>query len=144
MTEDSNRGPKKFNIQHVVVLGAGVMGSQIAAHCINAGLNVKLLDLKSDDADRPNKTAEESIQNLPGMKPAPLGMPEWAERITPGNFEDHLEWVEDADWVCEVIVERMDIKKEMMSMIEKVRTPGTIVSSNTSGLPISEISEDVS
>jgi 3-hydroxyacyl-CoA dehydrogenase len=136
--------PKKFNIQSVLILGSGVMGSQIAAHCVNAGLKVKLLDLKSDDPKRPNKTVEESIQKLTKMNPAPLGDPEWAERITPGNFEDHLEWIAGTDWVCEVIVERMDIKKEMMAKIEKVRKPGTIVSSNTSGLPISQISEDVS
>ena len=78
------------------------------------------------------------------MNPAPLGLPDWADRIIPGNFEDNLDWIEDADWVCEVILERMDIKKSMMSNIEKVRKKGTIVSSNTSGLPISEISEDVS
>ncbi len=134
----------KYNIQNVVILGAGVMGSQIAAHCINAGLNVKLLDLKSDNEDRPNKTAEEAIQKLQKMNPAPLAKSDWTDRITPGNFEDHLEWISDADWVCEVIVERMDIKKEMMSRIEKVRKPETIVSSNTSGLPISEIGEDCS
>ncbi len=134
----------KFNIQNVLILGSGVMGSQIAAHCVNAGLKVKLLDLKSDDPKRPNITAEESIQKLIKMNPAPLGDPAWAERITPGNFEDHLEWATDADWICEVIVERMDIKKKMMARLEKVRKPGTIVSSNTSGLPISDISEDVS
>jgi 3-hydroxyacyl-CoA dehydrogenase len=144
MTEDSQLKAKKFNIQNVVILGSGVMGSQIAAHCINAGLNVKLLDLKSDVSDRPNKTVEENIQKLKKMNPSPLGLPEWADRITPGNFKDNLVWIEDADWVCEVIVERMDIKKEMMANIEKVRKKGTIVSSNTSGLPISDISEDVS
>jgi len=133
---------KKFNIQNVIILGSGVMGSQIAAHCVNAGLIVKLLDLKSDDPKRPNKTAEENIQKLMKMKPAPLALPQWAERITPGNFEDHLDWIADADWVCEVIVERMDIKKEMMAKIEKQRKPGTIVSTNTSGLPISDISEN--
>jgi 3-hydroxyacyl-CoA dehydrogenase len=141
MTQDF--GLKTKNIQNVLILGSGVMGSQIAAHCINAGLKVKLLDLKSDDPKRPNKTAEESIQKLTKMSPAPLADPEWAERITPGNFEDHLEWADEADWICEVIVERMDIKKDMMAKMEKVRKPGTIVSSNTSGLPISEISEDV-
>ncbi|MEX0661322.1 MAG: 3-hydroxyacyl-CoA dehydrogenase/enoyl-CoA hydratase family protein [Balneolaceae bacterium] len=144
MTQESEYKSKKFNIQDVVILGSGVMGSQIAAHCINAGLNVKLLDLKSDDPKRPNKIAEENIGKLIKMKPAPLALPEWAERITPGNFEDNLDWIENADWVCEVIVERMDIKKDMMSKIEKVRKAGTIVSSNTSGLPISDISEDVS
>src|SRR6056297_304953 len=144
MTEDSQLKAKKFNIQNVVILGSGVMGSQIAAHCINSGLNVKLLDLKADDPDKPNKTVEENIQKLKKMNPSPLGMPEWADRIVPGNFEDNLAWIEDADWVCEVIVERMDVKKNMMSDIEKVRKKGTIVSSNTSGLPISDISEDVS
>ena len=134
----------KHNIQNVVILGSGVMGSQIAAHCINAGLNVKLLDLKSDDSDRPNNIAEEAVQKLQKMNPAPLAIPDWAERITPGNFEDHLDWISNSDWVCEVIVERMDIKKEMMSRIEKVREPGTIVSSNTSGLPISKIGDDCS
>jgi len=135
---------KTNNIQNVLVLGSGVMGSQIAAHCVNAGLNAQLLDLKSDDPDKPNKIAEESIQKLAKMNPAPLANPKWAERITPGNFSDHLEWAADADWICEVIVERMDIKKEMMVKLEKVRKPGTIVSSNTSGLPISQISKDVS
>lgn len=132
----------KYNIQNVVILGAGVMGSQIAAHCVNAGLKVKLLDLKSDDSDQPNKIAKESIQKLQKMNPAPFAMPGWAERIKPGNFEDNLEWISDADWVCEVIVERMDIKKDMMSKIENVRKEKTIVSSNTSGLPISEIGDD--
>lgn len=144
MTQDSGSKSKKFNIQNVVILGSGVMGSQIAAHCINAGLKVKILDLKSDDADLPNKTVEENIQKLKKMNPAPLGLPEWVDRITPGNFEDHLEWISDADWVCEVIVERMDIKRDLMARIEKLRKPGTIVSSNTSGLPIGEISEEVS
>ncbi|MDX1642130.1 MAG: 3-hydroxyacyl-CoA dehydrogenase NAD-binding domain-containing protein, partial [Balneolaceae bacterium] len=134
----------KHNIQNVVVLGAGVMGSQIAAHCVNAGLKVKLLDLKSDESDRPNKIAEEAIAKLKEMNPAPLALPVWSERIEPGNFEDHLGWISDADWVCEVIVEKMDIKKEMMSRIEEIRKDGTIISSNTSGLPISEIGEDCS
>lgn len=131
-----------YRIQKVVVLGSGVMGSQIAAHCVNAGLDVWLLDLKSDDPDHPDKTVKENIKKLTGMNPSPLGLPEYAGHIKTGNFEDDLEVVGEADWVCEVIVERMDIKKEMMSKLEKVWTPGTILSSNTSGLPISEIGED--
>jgi len=136
--------PNRFNIQHVVVLGSGVMGSQIAAHCVNAGLHVKLLDLKSDDPKRPNKVAEESLEKLTSMKPAPLAISSWSNRIETGNFEDHLKWIEQADWVCEVIVERMDIKKDMMARVEKFRKKGAIISSNTSGLPISQISEDCS
>ncbi|MEX0904802.1 MAG: 3-hydroxyacyl-CoA dehydrogenase/enoyl-CoA hydratase family protein [Balneolaceae bacterium] len=142
MTQDSHLRTKK--IQNVVVLGSGVMGSQIAAHCVNAGLNVRLLDLKSDDSENPNQLAEKSIQKLLNMKPAPLALSRWADRIKPGNFEDDLPLIENADWVCEVIVERMDIKKKMMASIEKLRKPGTIISSNTSGLPISEIGEDCS
>ncbi|NBC65144.1 MAG: 3-hydroxyacyl-CoA dehydrogenase/enoyl-CoA hydratase family protein, partial [Bacteroidetes bacterium] len=111
---------------------------------INAGLKVQLLDLKSDDSDRPNKIADEAIKKLQKMNPAPLAKSDWIERITSGNFDDHLDWISNSDWVCEVIVERMDIKKEMMSKIENVRKRGTIVSSNTSGLPISEIGEDCS
>ncbi len=142
MTQDTRQ--KTYKIQKVLILGSGVMGSQIAAHCVNAGLKVKLLDLKSDDPDRPSKAAEESIQKLRKMSPAPFADPDGADRITPGNFDDHLGWAEEADWICEVIVERMDIKKQMMERLEHVRRPGTIVSSNTSGLPISEINEDVS
>ncbi|HBZ36951.1 MAG TPA: hypothetical protein DEO59_00250, partial [Balneola sp.] len=129
-------------IRKVAVLGSGVMGSQIAAHCINAGLEVILLALKSDDPKRPNKTAEESIKNILKMKPAPFGLPEFADRIKLGNFEDDFNLLKEADWICEVIIERMDIKKDMMSRIEKVRKPDTIVSSNTSGLPITEIGEE--
>lgn len=131
-------------IRKVAILGSGVMGSQIAAHCVNAGLDVWLLDLKSDDPDNPNKTVEENIKKLTGMNPAPLGLPEYTQRIRPGNFEDDLEIVAEVDWVCEVIVERMDIKKEMMSDIQKHWKPGTIVSTNTSGLQIGEISKDCS
>lgn len=134
----------KFNIQKVAVLGSGVMGSQIAAHCVNAGLKVVLLDLKSDDAKRPNKNVEESLQKILKMKPAPFAIAEFAERIEIGNFEDDFDKLKDADWICEVIIERMDIKKKMMSRIEKVRKPNCIVSSNTSGLPISDISADCS
>lgn len=135
---------RRYSIKKVAVLGSGVMGSQIAAHCVNAGLDVVLLDLKSDDENRPNKTAEESLQKASKMKPAPFGKPEFAKRIEVGNFEDDFDKLKDADWICEVIIEKMDIKKDMMSRIDDIRKPETIVSSNTSGLPISEIGEDCS
>ena len=133
---------KRYSIRKVAVLGSGVMGSQIAAHCINAGMQVVLLDLKSDDPDRPNKIVEESLQKASKMKPAPFGRPDFAQRIEVGNFEDDFDKLKEADWICEVIIEKMGIKKDMMSRIEKIRKPRTIVSSNTSGLPIGEISED--
>jgi 3-hydroxyacyl-CoA dehydrogenase len=135
---------KKYSIKKVAVLGSGVMGSQIAAHCINAGLDVVLLDLKSDDPDLPNKTVEESLKKASNMKPAPFGKPEFAQRIEVGNFEDDFDKLKEADWICEVIIEKMEIKKDMMARIEEIRKPQTVVSSNTSGLPIGEISEDCS
>ncbi len=131
-------------IRKVAVLGSGVMGSQIAAHCVNAGLEVLLLDLKSDDPKRPNKIVEESIKKIQNLKPAPFGLLKFASRIQVGNFEDDFGQLKEADWICEVIIERMDIKKEMMSRLDSIRSPRTIVSSNTSGLPISEISSDCS
>jgi 3-hydroxyacyl-CoA dehydrogenase len=134
----------KYSVRKVVVLGSGVMGSQIAAHCVNAGLEVALLDLKSDDPKRPNKIVEESLQKAAGIKPSPFAKKEFAQRIQIGNFEDDFGLLTEADWICEVIIEKMDIKKEMMSGINKVRKPHTIVSSNTSGLPIGEISADCS
>ncbi|GAB5409891.1 MAG: 3-hydroxyacyl-CoA dehydrogenase/enoyl-CoA hydratase family protein [Balneolaceae bacterium] len=133
---------RNHKIRKVAVLGSGVMGSQIAAHCVNAGLDVLLLDLKSDDPTRPNQIIEESIKNIVKMKPAPFGLPEFSSRIKIGNFEDDFNELKNVDWICEVIIERMDIKKAMMSKIEDIRSAHTIVSSNTSGLPISEISED--
>jgi len=135
---------QKYRIRNVVVLGSGVMGSQIAAHCINAGLNVKLLDLKDKDAENPNRIAKENADKLVEMNPAPLALDEYRNRITVGNFEDNLDWIEQADWVVEAIIEKMDIKKDLFSRVEKYRKAGTIVSSNTSGLPIGQISEDCS
>lgn len=131
-------------IRKVAVLGSGVMGSQIAAHCINAGLEVLLLDLKSDDSKRPNKIAEESLKKILKIKPAPFAVPEFAQLIKVGNFDDDLNQLSEADWICEVVIERMDIKQQLLSKIDAVRSKHSIVSSNTSGLPISEISSNCS
>lgn len=134
----------KYSIRKVAILGSGTMGSQIAAHCVNAGLEVWLLDLK-DDGENPNKTVEENIKKLQKMNPDPLGLPEYGGRIKAGNFEDDLdEVVGKVDWVCEAIIEKMGIKQDMMAKIEDVRTEGTIVTSNTSGLPIGKIGENCS
>lgn len=131
-----------YRIKKVAVLGSGVMGAQIAAHCANAGYNVLLLDMKSEgDA---NKIAKENLKKLDKMSPAPFALPEFSARITPGNFDDHLPLLADYDWICEVIVERMDIKQSMLAKIDAVRKPNSIVSSNTSGLPITQIAEHVS
>lgn len=133
-----------YDIQKVAVLGSGTMGSQIAAHCVNAGLQVWLLDLKDEESDNPNQQVIDNINKLREMSPSPLGLPEYADRIKVGNFSDDLDIISEVDWVCEAIIEKMDIKKQMMSDIQEVRSPGTIVSSNTSGLPIGKISEDCS
>jgi len=134
----------KFAIQKVAVLGSGTMGSQIAAHCVNAGLQVWLLDLKDEESDNPNQQVLDNIKKLKKMNPSPLGMPEYADRIQVGNFTDDFEVLKEVDWICEAIIEKMDIKQQIMSDIEEVRTEGTIVSSNTSGLPIGKISENCS
>ncbi|MCW9706104.1 3-hydroxyacyl-CoA dehydrogenase/enoyl-CoA hydratase family protein [Fodinibius salsisoli] len=135
---------KRYSIQKVAVLGSGTMGSQIAAHCVNAGLQVWLLDLKGEESDNPNQRAVDAIKKLGEMNPSPLGNKSDATKIQPGNFTDDLDIIQEVDWVCEAIIEKMDIKKQMMSDIEEVRTADTIVTSNTSGLPIGEISEECS
>ncbi len=110
-----------YAIQKVAVLGSGTMGSQIAAHCVNAGLQVWLLDLKDEEGDDPNSRVKESIKKLREMNPSPLGNPEDAKHIRPGNFSDDLDVIAEVDWVCEAIIEKMDIKKQMMSDIQEVR-----------------------
>ena len=133
-----------LKIRKVAVLGSGVMGSQIAAHCINAGLEVLLLDLKSEDSKNPNSIADENVKKLAKMKPAPLADSSTISQIRTGNFDDDLPELASCDWVCEVVVERMDIKQDLLSKIDAVRGESTIVSSNTSGLPIEEISKNCS
>ena len=133
-----------LKIRKVAVLGSGVMGSQIAAHCINAGLEVLLLDLKSEDSKNPNSIADENVKKLAKMKPAPLADSSTISQIRTGNFDDDLPELASCDWVCEVVVERMDIKQDLLSKIDAVRGEPTIVSSNTSGLPIEEISKNCS
>lgn len=134
----------RYAIQKVAVLGSGTMGSQIAAHCVNAGLDVWLLDLKDEESDNPNQQVIDNIKKLKKMSPSPLGMPGYADRIKVGNFTDDFDVLKEMDWVCEAIIEKMEVKQQMMSDIQEVRTPGTIVSSNTSGLPIGQISENCS
>ncbi len=131
-----------YRIQHIAVLGSGVMGAQIAAHCANAGYNVLLLDMKTDGD--PNKIAKESIKKLVKMNPAPLALPEFTSRIQAGNFDDDFDKLGQMDWICEVIIEKMDIKQAMLAKIDAVRKKGAIISSNTSGLPIHQISAHVS
>ena len=145
-------------IRKVAVLGAGVMGAQIAAHLANAGISSYLLDivpkglndeekkkgLTLDDKVVRNRFAATGLKRALELKPAPFFTKEKANYITIGNFEDDLKIVADVDWIIEVIVESLTPKKDLMKKIDALRKPGTIVSSNTSGIPISEIAEGLS
>ncbi|AVF48958.1 3-hydroxyacyl-CoA dehydrogenase [Elizabethkingia anophelis] len=140
----------KRRIKHVTVLGSGIMGSGIAAHFANIGVEVLLLDivpnqltdaetakgLTLEDKAVRNRIASESLQKLPKASPALLYSPKFVSRITAGNFDDDLEKIKNTDWIIEVVVERLDIKKSVYEKIEKYRKLGTLVSSNTSGIPI--------
>ncbi|MBD8033249.1 3-hydroxyacyl-CoA dehydrogenase/enoyl-CoA hydratase family protein [Solibacillus merdavium] len=144
-----------YNIQKVAVLGSGVMGSGIAAHLANIGIPTLLLDIapreltKDEEAKGltldskavKNRFANSAMQKLLKQKPAPLSAKKNLALITPGNFEDDLEKLKDVDWIIEVIVEKLDIKKGLFEKIDAVRKPGTIVSSNTSGVSINAMAE---
>ena len=119
-------------IKKVAVLGAGVMGSQIAAHLANAGIPSMLFDLNQP-------LAEAGIQNALKLKPAPFYNPKDARLITPMNYEQHLEQLKEADWVVEAIAERLDWKQDLFRKIQPYLKPGTIVTSNTSGLLIEDM-----
>ncbi|CUU01010.1 3-hydroxyacyl-CoA dehydrogenase [Candidatus Thermokryptus mobilis] len=145
-------------IKKVAVLGAGVMGAQIAAHLANAGIPSYLLDIVPQELTEEekrngltlqspevrNRIAREGLERAKKIKPNAFFIPELEKLITIGNFEDNLDWIKDVDWVIEAVVERLDIKRELFKKVEMVRRPGTIVSSNTSGIRISEIAEGFS
>ena len=122
------------DIHSAAVLGAGTMGAQIAAHLANAGLPVLLLDLDK-------KTAVEGLKRAQRLKPAPFFTADTVERITVGGFDGDLEQLAGVDWIIEAIVERLDIKQQLLARIEPYRGTNAIVSSNTSGIPIASIAE---
>ena len=111
------------------------MGGAIAAHIANAGVPVALLDIPSEGDDR-NEIANAAIARMQKTDPAPFMAPEAAKLITAGNLDDDLDLLSDADWICEAIVERLDIKHELYRKIDPIRKPGSIVSSNTSTIPL--------
>ncbi|HEX8283403.1 MAG TPA: 3-hydroxyacyl-CoA dehydrogenase NAD-binding domain-containing protein [Pyrinomonadaceae bacterium] len=147
-----------YTIKRVVVIGSGTMGGGIAAHAANAGLPVYLLDVAPKDLtpdeekkglelDSPavrNRIVNASLERLKKSKPAAFFTPETAALVTVGNLEDDFGWVSEADWIVEAIVEQLAPKRELMGRIEKARKPGSIVTSNTSGLPIASIAEGLS
>ena len=145
----------KRRIEKAAVLGAGTMGARIAAHFANAGIPCYLLDIAPSelnaDEKRKGLTLESpAVRNrivLAGLegakksKPAAFFTPETARLVTPGNFEDNLGWCAEVDWIIEVVAENLEIKRNLLTKVEAVRKPGTIVTSNTSGLPIHLIAE---
>ena len=131
----------KRNIRKVAVLGSGVMGSRIACHFANVGAEVLLLDIVPKEGSDRNKIVNEALAATLKSNPSPLYDKHFAKRITTGNFDDDLPKIKDCDWVIEVVVERLDIKQQVLANVEKYRTPGTLITTNTSGIPIHAIAE---
>jgi len=134
--------PRPFRT--AAVLGAGVMGSQIAAHLANAGLHVLLLDVTPESIGKegkPDSIVEKAFKDATKMNPAPFFTPAVQKRVTLGNFDDDFDKIADVDWIIEVVVERMDIKQSVMKRIEEHASSDAVISTNTSGLPINEIAE---
>jgi 3-hydroxyacyl-CoA dehydrogenase len=133
------------SIKKVAVLGSGVMGSRIACHFANIGIEVLLLDIVPKDAGSDkksrNKIVNDDLDFALKSSPAPLYRKSFAKRITTGNFDDDMKNIAECDWIIEVVIERLDIKKQVFENVEKFRKPGTLISSNTSGIPIHLMNE---
>ncbi len=137
-------------INKVAVIGSGIMGSGIACHFANIGVEVLLLDiiprelndtekakdLTLEDKRVRNRIVNESLAHALKSKPSPIYHQSFADKISTGNMEDDIAKVKDVDWIIEVVVERLDIKKQVLENLEKHRTPGTLITTNTSGIPI--------
>ena len=140
----------KRRIEKAAVLGAGTMGSRIAAHLANAGLPCILLDIVPPDVkpDAPaaerNKVVRAGLEAAKKSKPAAFFTPALAERVSIGNFEDDLARCAEADWIIEVVAENLEIKRKLLSRVVQFRKPGAIVTTNTSGLPVHLIAEAMS
>ena len=140
----------KRKINEIAVLGSGVMGSRIAAHFANIGCKVYLLDIvpkELNDSEKKknltlqdtavrNRIANDNLQNVLKAKPSPIYRTDFASRIFTGNFEDNMNWLSNVDWTIEAVVENLEIKKKVFDNVEKFRKPGTLVTTNTSGIPI--------
>lgn len=121
-------------IRSVTVLGAGTMGSQIAAHFANAGVPALLLDVTAE-------AAQQGLQRARTLKPDPFFTPDTWKLITTGSFEADLPRIKDSDWIIEAVVEQLDIKRRLLEKVDAARRAGSIVSSNTSGIPIASLAE---
>ncbi len=138
------------NIRKVAILGSGVMGSRIACHFANIGCEVVLLDIQPkelndkevtagltiESASFKNRIVNDALQFALKTNPSPIYSKRFISRIVTGNFTDNMPLISDCDWIIEVVIERLDIKKQIFEQVEKFRKPGTIISSNTSGIPI--------
>ncbi|WP_418602752.1 3-hydroxyacyl-CoA dehydrogenase/enoyl-CoA hydratase family protein [Hwangdonia sp.] len=145
----------KRRIKKIAIIGSGIMGSGIACHFANIGVDVLLLDiipreltdiekakgLTLEDKIVRNRLVNDALAASIKSKPAPLYHPSFKNRITTGNLEDDIAKVAKVDWIMEVVVERLDIKQQVFEKLEKHRTPGTLITSNTSGIPIKFMSE---
>jgi len=123
-----------MTINAVTVLGAGTMGAQIALHYANAGIPSLLLDLTPE-------LAREGLDKARRLKPDPQFTPDVGRLVTTGGFDTHLGQIASTDWIIEAIVERLDIKQQLLARVDEKRRPGSIVSSNTSGIPIAALAE---
>lgn len=142
-------------IKKVAIIGSGIMGSGIACHFANIGVEVLLLDIVPRELNEKekakgltlenklvrNRIVNNALANSLKSKPSPIYNKKFVDRISTGNLEDDLHLIKGVDWVMEVVVERLDIKKSVFEQIEKYRTPGTLVTSNTSGIPIKFMNE---
>jgi 3-hydroxyacyl-CoA dehydrogenase len=134
-------------IKKVAVLGSGVMGSRIACHFAGVGVQVLLLDIvpneakESDKKALRNKIVNDSLQAALRSNPSPVYTKDVINRITTGNFDDNLKDIASCDWIIEVVVERLDVKRSLYEKVDQIRKPGTLITSNTSGIPIHLLSE---
>lgn len=146
---------KNIKIKKVAVVGSGIMGSRIACHLVNVGMDVLLLDIspaelnekerklnkKISDKDVKNRIVNESLLNTLKAKPSSLFLKSDYDKIKTGNLDDDISKISSVDWIIEAVVEKLSIKKTVYDLIEKHRNKNTIISTNTSGIPISQISE---
>ena len=139
-----------YRLKKVAVLGSGIMGSGIACHLANVGIEVVMLDIvtpdlndeKSKSTVERNKLVNSALQKTIKSKPAPLYHKSFASRIKTGNFEDDFQKISESDWIIEVVVENLKIKKQIFEKVDKYRKKGSLVSSNTSSIPINLLSQD--
>jgi len=143
----------KHKIEKIAVIGAGVMGAQIAAHFINARFSVNLFDVTLARADLGKATQDSSLahpqprnqivelglERARKARPPAFFLPEWSERIKIGNLDDHFPQIGEADWIIEAVTENLETKRALLSRLDEIRKPGSLISSNTSGISLQEL-----